>query len=72
MGDVINLRQARKARARAEKEAQAQENRARFGRTGAEKRRDADTVERGDRRHEGHRIDGPADEGDQDPDGGKA
>lgn len=67
MGEVINLRQARKARARAEKEAQAQENRARFGRTGAEKQRDADTAERDDRRHDGHRIDN-----DQDPDGGKA
>lgn len=67
MGEVINLRQARKARARAEKEAQAQENRARFGRTGAEKRRDADTAEREARRHEGHRVDG-----DEDPDGGAA
>ncbi|MGF6226230.1 hypothetical protein QFZ27_000185 [Inquilinus ginsengisoli] len=69
MGEVINLRQARKARARADKEAQAQENRARFGRTGAEKRRDADTSERDDRRHEGHRIDGGDD---KDPDGGAA
>lgn len=67
MGEVINLRQARKARARAEKEAQARENRARFGRTGAEKRRDADTAERDDRRHEGHRIGD-----DEDPDGGAA
>jgi hypothetical protein len=71
MGEVINLRQARKARARADKEAQAQENRARFGRTGAEKRRDADTAERDDRRHEGHRIDGQT-EDDKDPDGGAA
>lgn len=69
MGEVINLRQARKARARADKEAQAQENRARFGRTGAEKRRDADTAERDGRRHEGHRIDGGDD---KDPDGGAA
>ena len=37
MGDVINLRQARKARARTEKEAAAAANRARFGRTKAEK-----------------------------------
>ena len=67
MGDVINLRQARKARDRAEKEAQARENRTRFGRTGAEKRRDTDEAERGDRTHEGHRI-----EDTEDPDGGKA
>ncbi|WP_225768029.1 DUF4169 family protein [Inquilinus sp. Marseille-Q2685] len=72
MGEVINLRQARKAKARAGKEAQAQENRVRFGRTGAEKRRDADTAEREARRHEGHRIDGPDDGDDQDPDGGAA
>jgi hypothetical protein len=68
MGDVINLRQARKAKARAGKEAQAQENRVRFGRTGAEKRRDADVEDRGARTHEGHRIDG---KDEQDPDGGK-
>ena len=67
MGEVINLRQARKAKARVEKEAKAQENRARFGRNGSEKRRDADTAERGNRTHEGHRLD----QGD-DPDGGKA
>jgi len=67
MGEVINLRQARKARARAEKEAQAQENRARFGRTGAEKRQDTDAAEREARRHDGHRIDE-----DEDPDGGAA
>ncbi len=31
MGDLVNLKQARKARARAAKEAQAAENRAKFG-----------------------------------------
>lgn len=72
MGDVINLRQARKAKARAEKEAQAQENRARFGRTGAEKRRDVDTAGREERRHEGHRIEPSPADGDKDPDGGVA
>lgn len=72
MGEVINLRQARKARARAEKEAQAQENRARFGRTGAEKRRDADAAGREERRHEGHRIDPSPGDDDKDPDGGAA
>jgi len=38
MADIINLRQARKARARTEAEAKAAANRARFGRTVAEKR----------------------------------
>ncbi|WP_395672989.1 DUF4169 family protein [Inquilinus sp.] len=71
MGDVINLRQARKAKARADKETQAQENRIRFGRTGAEKRRDADAGDRGARTHDGHRIDGKNNQDEQDPDGGK-
>lgn len=64
MADVIDLRQARKAKARAGKEAEARENRIRFGRTGAEKRRDADEKSRGTRAHEGRRIDD-----DRDPDG---
>jgi hypothetical protein len=37
--DVISLRRARKARARAEKEAQATQNRIAHGRTKAERRR---------------------------------
>jgi hypothetical protein len=37
MGDVINLRQFRKTRARAEKEKSAEQNRLSFGRTKAEK-----------------------------------
>jgi len=44
MGDVINLRQARKAKARRDKEAQAASNRALHGRTEAE--RAAGAVER--------------------------
>ena len=38
MGEVINLRIARKRRKRADADARAEENRARFGRTGAQKR----------------------------------
>lgn len=37
MAEVINLRQIRKAKARSEKEAAAEENRVRFGQTKAEK-----------------------------------
>lgn len=37
MADVINLRQARKQKARSEKEQQAAENRAQYGRTKHEK-----------------------------------
>ena len=37
MAEIINLRQARKQKARAEKEARATKNRVTFGRTKAEK-----------------------------------
>ena len=37
MAEIVNLRQARKQKARAEKEARADENRIAFGRTKAEK-----------------------------------
>ena len=37
MAEIINLRQARKHKARADKEARASENRIAFGRTKAEK-----------------------------------
>lgn len=55
-GDVVNLRMARKRRQRAERETAAAENRARHGRTKAERlfedaRRDA-----ADRGHHGRRI----------------
>ena len=38
MAEIINLRQARKQKARAEKEARASDNRIQFGRTKAEKK----------------------------------
>jgi hypothetical protein len=38
MAEIINLRQARKKKARAEKEARAAENRVSFGRSKAEKK----------------------------------
>lgn len=41
MADILSLSKARKARARAEKDARATENRIRFGRTKAEKTRAA-------------------------------
>ena len=37
MGDVVNLRQARKKKARVEKEARAETNRVKFGRTKKQK-----------------------------------
>lgn len=41
--EIVNLRQARKRKARAEKERIAGENRARFGRPGVERRLEAAT-----------------------------
>lgn len=55
MGDVINLRLARKARARAEAAKQAAENRARHGRTKAERARDAAEAMRAERHLDQHR-----------------
>ena len=46
MADLVNLRQARKAKARSAKEQQAEQNRAKFGRTKAEKGRDATDAKR--------------------------
>jgi hypothetical protein len=48
--DVVNLRQARKAKARVIKDAQAAENRVKFGRTRAEKQRTAAEEQRASRR----------------------
>ncbi|WP_082449672.1 DUF4169 family protein [Sphingomonas sp. Leaf67] len=47
MGDVINLNRFRKARAKADRAQEADANRAKFGRTVADKARDeADTARR--------------------------
>ncbi len=58
MADIVNLRQARKAKARAEKERSAAENRVRFGRTKVERER----IEAEDRLRrqglEAHRLEG--------------
>lgn len=51
--DIVNLRQARKARDRVAKDKRAEENRARFGRTKVEKLK-----ARGEAQHEGRRLDG--------------
>ncbi|MEM0945881.1 MAG: DUF4169 family protein [Pseudomonadota bacterium] len=52
----INLNKARKARARAEQRAKADSNALKFGRTKAERLRDAAKTERANERHEGHRM----------------
>jgi hypothetical protein len=59
MADLVNLNRARKAKARAEKDAQAAANRARFGRTKAEKAADKAVAERLARTLDQARRDGP-------------
>jgi len=46
MAEVVNLRSARKGKARAEARAEADENAAKFGRTKAQKAREAAEAER--------------------------
>lgn len=57
MADIINLRRARKAKARAEASTVAAENRARFGRTGAEKKREAAQKQLDEKHLDSHRRD---------------
>lgn len=57
MAEIVNLRQARKRKARAERENQAAENRAKFGKTMAEKLKDKAIKALDDRRLEGHKRD---------------
>ena len=58
MAELINLRQARKNRARADKEKTAEQNRARFGRTKAEKHEERNRRDMLDRHLDGHQRDG--------------
>ena len=53
--DIVNLRRARKAKARVEREREAETNRAIFGRTKAEKKSQADEREKAARALESHR-----------------
>src|SRR3954468_19697758 len=62
MADIINPRRARKAKARAEKEAEASENRARFGRPGREQMSTAATRGLQGRKRGAHRRDGPGED----------
>jgi hypothetical protein len=56
--DIVNLRRARKQKARTDKEAAAAANRRLFGRTKAEKKTEAAEGERAARPIEGHRRNG--------------
>ncbi|MEW5962965.1 MAG: DUF4169 family protein [Pseudomonadota bacterium] len=55
--DIINLRQARKAKARADKEAKADANRRKHGRTKAERLAEEDARRRAERRLDGLMLD---------------
>jgi hypothetical protein len=57
MGDLINLKAARKARERAAKQESAVANRARFGRPKSEKARDRSLAEKAERTLDQHRRD---------------
>lgn len=61
MGEVVNLRLARKRKVRAEKEQVAERNRAVYGRTKAERERDEAEAGRAVRFLDGHRRDGGGD-----------
>jgi len=56
MADIVNLRRARKDRARREKDHQASANRLRFGRTKAQKAADQDATARGRRALDDRRL----------------
>mgnify|MGYP000232109337 CR=1 FL=1 len=55
MSQAVNLNRFRKAKARAEKKAQAEENAVRFGRTKAEKAKARAEADRAARDHDGHK-----------------
>lgn len=56
MADIVNLRQARKAKAKQSKEAKAAANRVQFGRTKAEKTLSTAQKANRDKRLDGHKM----------------
>jgi hypothetical protein len=59
MAEIVSLRQARKQKARADKERVAEQNRAVHGRSKAEKARDAEAAKKSQSFLEGHRRERP-------------
>ena len=57
MAEIVNLRRARKDKARQQRESEAAANRRRFGRTKAEKANDKDAQDRSQREVDGKKID---------------
>lgn len=66
MADVVNLRMARKRKARDEREREADRNRMLHGRSKAEQRKTATEQERAERFVDGHRRQTPQPPGDAD------
>lgn len=62
MAEIVNLRRARKQRARQEAEQQAQQNRIAFGRTKAERNLTEAERDKAARTLDGHRLAPPDDE----------
>lgn len=62
MGEVVNLRRAKKAKARAAADADAARNRAKFGRSKSDKALTKAEREAESRKLDGHRRDGKSDE----------
>lgn len=62
MAEIVNLKRVRKEKARAGKEAKADENRRRFGRSKAERAALEAEAELARRKLDAHRVDGSADE----------
>ena len=56
MAEIINLKRARKDRARHDRETEADANRRRFGRTRAEKKADKDAEERARKSHQNRQL----------------
>ncbi len=65
MADIVNLRRARKQRARQDAEAQAQQNRIAFGRTKAERSLTQAQADKAERTLDGHRL--PGEDGEAKP-----
>ncbi|WP_084437611.1 DUF4169 family protein [Niveispirillum irakense] len=56
MGEIVNLNRARKAKAKAEREVQAAENRVKFGRTKEEKKKSRAEEQAAARHLDGHKL----------------
>lgn len=63
MADIVNLRQFKKQKARSDREAQAEQNRALHGRTKAEKQRNKLVTEQAEKFVDGHRRDRKPEDG---------